>query len=164
MDHADQQAPFPPSEQVDSGPLAEIQLTRQQQPLCVDHSFSRLVVHQDEGPGASPIEIVSGLDWPQLHARYVIVQEEVVRRDPRRGWAPVGGVYPDHLLIGPSDASQLDFSAAVGKDDGVLVGAYETFLSLTACGSTAAIVRVGVADLLTVAEASSRRLEGAPAR
>lgn len=164
MDRAEPTPPFPPSERVDAGPLVELELAGDQRSVFVSHSFSRLYLELEEGPGASPIEIVSGLDWPQLRARYVVVQEDVIRKDPRRGWVPVGGVYPDCLLIGPAEAGQLEFSAAVGRDDGVLIGADETFLSLTGCGSTVATARVGVADLLTPVEASSRRRESAPAQ
>lgn len=152
---------IPPSERLDSGPVAEIELTRHRPPAFVDHSFGHLELDGIGGADTPPIEIVSGLEWPQLHARYVVVQEATLREEPQRGWAPVGGVYSDRLLVGPSDTSPFDFGSADGTGDGVLVWACDTFLSLTACGDTVAIVRVGIADLLTAAEASVRSRQSA---
>jgi hypothetical protein len=160
MEHADNEPPFPLSERVEAGPLAELSLTSGKQSVFVNHAFSRLEMRFEGGEGVPPIGIVSGLEWPQLGARYVVVQEPLMREDPHRGWAPVGGVHSDALLVGPSEAGQLTFPACVGAEEGVLICAYATFLSLTACGSTVAVVRLGVGDLLTAAEASCRRQEG----
>lgn len=161
MEHADNRPPFPPSERVEAGPLAELELTSRKQSVFVNHAFSRLELCFEGGEDLPTIGIVSGLEWPQLGARYVVVQEPLIREDPHGGWAPVGGVHSGALLVGPSEASQLAFPACVGAEDGVLVCAYATFLSLTACGSTVATVRVAVGDLLTAAEASWRQQEGA---
>lgn len=161
MEHAENQPPFPSSERVEAGPLVDLELTSRKPSVFVNHAFSRLELRLEGDEGVAPIGIVSGLEWPQLAARYVVVQEPLLREDPHRGWAPVGGVHSDALLVGPSEACQLMFPTSVRGDEGVLICAYETFLSLTACGNTVATVRVGVGDLLTAAEVSARQQDDA---
>lgn len=161
MEHAPDPPPFPASELVESGPLAEVELTSRRPPVFVDHAFSRLQLRFQGHEHVPPIGIVSGLEWLQLGARYVAVQEPLMLKDPRRGWAPVGGIHTGALLLGPSEAGQLEFPPDVGAEDGVLLCAYPTFLSLTACGDTVATVQVGVEDLLTAPEASARRRQDA---
>jgi hypothetical protein len=161
MGHAADRPPFPASELVESGPLAELELTSRKPSVFVDHAFSRLDLRFQGSEHVPPIGIVSGFEWLQLGARYVAVQEPLLLKDPHRGWAPVGGVHSAALLIGPSEAGQLEFPPSVGAEEGVLLCAYPTFLSLTACGGTVATVQVGVEDLLTAPEASARRRESA---
>lgn len=152
MDFTENQASIPAPEHVD-GPIAELALTPRGQPLFIDHAFSELEVRlEDPSP---PLQVVSGLEWPQARARYVIVQPAVLRKDPRTGWCPVGGAHPDTLYIGPGGSGRFTFASTI-TDDWLMVRAYETFLSLTACGSVEATIHVPVRDLLAAVEASAR--------
>ncbi len=156
MDPAEERACFPASEQID-GPIARVELSPGGQPVFVSHSFSSLELRLGDGL-APAFEVVSGLEWPQVRARYVVTQPTVLREDPHRGWAPVGGVHPGTLFLGPGREGGFSF-ASTEAGDWLMVRSYETFLSFTPCGARRAVLRTPVEDLLTAAEASSRSRE-----
>lgn len=147
---------FPAHERLDVGPTAEVELSRGHRTVFVDHVFSRLELRLGGDPAIPPLEIVSGLEWPQLRARYVVTQPAVLASDPHHGWVPVGGIYPDSVLIGAGEVGQFSFAPTLGRDDHLLVCGYETFLSLTAGGDMGGTLRVAVGDLLTAVEAAAR--------
>lgn len=148
---------IPPAERLDdAGPLAEVELSSGRPPVFVDHSFAHLEIRLGDNSTEKRLEVVSGLEWPQVQARFIVVQPEVLAEDPRHGWVPVGGIYPDSVLIGPGEVGQFSLPTAVGYNDHLLACGYETFLSLTAGGSMRGTLRVAVGDLLTAVEAAAR--------
>jgi hypothetical protein len=161
MSPSQNRPPIPTAEQVDGGPLVELELRPGQQPLFIDHAFSALSLRIGDGGATVPIEVESGLEWPQLEVRFVAFQDAIMRENPRLGWAPIGGAHDDDLFVAPSGAPALSFGDELGEGDGVVIGACETYLSLCAYGKAEIKVRVGVADLLTVPEVAARGKESA---
>jgi hypothetical protein len=152
------QSRFPPEERVVSrGPIIDLELTRSSPPLFVDHCFSQLDLRLGSGSAEIGVEIVSGLDWPQLDARYVVVEPKAVEEDPRRGWLPLGGVYADRLVLGPETAGALLGATRTAPEVAqVLLSAYETYISITACSTDPIGVRISIGDMLSAAGALER--------
>lgn len=111
-------------------------------PLFVDHAFVQLKLALFAEP-IGAFEIVSGLDWPGLNARFVLVQPDVVATEPRRGWIGLGGAHATRLALGRRDSLQFDFGADAPIEPQLLLCAEPTFLSLTACRG--ATIRIEVA-------------------
>jgi hypothetical protein len=45
----------------------------------------------------SPCFLVHGSECPQLGAEYVLIQPDVIAKDPRKGWEPIGGTPVDRF-------------------------------------------------------------------
>lgn len=59
-----------------------------------------------ELPPNPPIRVVDGREFPQLDVPFVLVQFEVVTRDWRRGWFPLGGEhYEDEMHLGDEEST-----------------------------------------------------------
>ena len=55
-----------------------------------------------EGSPTTPeLMVVAGREIPQLGAGCIILQPDVLVNDPRRGWMPVGGTYPELAKVDP---------------------------------------------------------------
>jgi hypothetical protein len=62
------------------------------------------------------LTLVPGRVCEQLGARYILMQPEVVRADPSRGWLPLGGVHHYRLSIGRYDSPEFVFTSEVSRD------------------------------------------------
>jgi hypothetical protein len=149
--HGDPQR-FPPGERLEPVELARIELSGHGPPIFVDHSFECLRVELGADGETPSLEIVSGIEWPQLHARFVVTQPAVLAEDPRRGWAPVGGIYPPKLVLGARSTPQFAFSELLRSEVQLLVRDHETYLSLVACPSASAGVLVARRDVLAASQ------------
>ena len=139
------------------GPIIDLELTRSSPPLFVDHCFSQLELRLGNDSAEVVIEIASALDWPQLDARYVIVERRALEEDPRRGWLPLGGAYIDKLVLGPETTSTLLGATRTAPESAqAMLRAYETYLSITACSTDPLGVQVSVGDILSAAAALER--------
>ncbi len=142
LDHA-RRARIPAAELPDlSGRLTPVRLSGDGPPLFVDHVFDSLRFRLGTDGAVPEFEVVSGLDWPQVHSRYVLLQPEVVCRDPRAGWVPLGGIYPESVLIGPRETPEFAFPQTIEQGPQLLLCAYDTYLSITACPGTVASARI----------------------
>lgn len=129
-----------------TGRLTRVRLSGDGPPVFVDHTFEALeFFFEDESTPA--LQIVSALDWRQLHSRYVITQPEILATDVRRGWLPVGGVYPDWVLIGAGRTPQFELPEC-GKNPLLHIHAHDTFLTATACKGASASVQLAEVDRL----------------
>lgn len=68
------------------------------------------------GDDAGRCTLLHGSSCPQLGAEYVLCQPEVVARDPRRGWLPLGGRHRDQLYLGRDDSPELVLGPSVSHD------------------------------------------------
>lgn len=60
--------------------------------------------------------LVHGREWPQLGADYIVLQPEVVSKDPSRGWLPVGGLFPKTVVLGREASPAMEFGADVSRE------------------------------------------------
>lgn len=60
--------------------------------------------------------LVHGDECPQLDADYILIQPEAVSADPRRGWLPLGGLYPSARSLGAEDTPELELGEDVDPD------------------------------------------------
>lgn len=67
-----------------------------------------------EIPPNPPIRVLDGQEFPQLDVPLVLVQFEVVARDWRRGWFPLGGKHYDSELYFGEPESTLVFERPNG--------------------------------------------------
>jgi hypothetical protein len=67
---------------------------------------------------------VQGSECPQLRADYILVQPDVLAKDPRRGWVPIGSPAPENrgegwagdlVYIGRQDTPQLRLGPDVSR-------------------------------------------------
>jgi hypothetical protein len=67
----------------------------------------------------SPCLLVHGRECPQLGAEYVLVQPDVIAKDPRKGWMPIGGHWAetqaDLVYVGREDTPQFRFGPDVSR-------------------------------------------------
>jgi hypothetical protein len=57
-------------------------------------------------PETSPCFLVHGSECPQLGAEFILVQPDVIAKDPRKGWEPIGGLRVDRIAyIGRGEES-----------------------------------------------------------
>lgn len=63
-----------------------------------------------------PIYLEHGERCRQLGAALVLIQPEVVRLDPSRGWAAVGGRYESWVDVGREVSPQFELGADVSRD------------------------------------------------
>lgn len=66
--------------------------------------------------GYDRLALVHGRVCEQLGAQYILMQPEVVRADPSRGWLPLGGSHSDRVSIGREDSPAFMFTAEVSRD------------------------------------------------
>jgi hypothetical protein len=152
------QSRYPPEERlVGQGPIVDLTLTCHSPPLFVDHCFSHLALQLGSDSSRVVVELASALDWPQLDARYVLVERQALAQDPRRGWLPLGGTYADKLVLGPETVNNLLAGTTTPPESAqVMLCAYETYLSITGCGAEPVEIRVSIGDMLTAEEALGR--------
>jgi hypothetical protein len=144
---------FPAAELTNpTGQLDQVELSGEGPPLFIDHGFDVLELRLCDDEATPGFEIVSALDWPQVHSRYVITQPEILAEDVRRGWAAIGGVYPDFALVGPSSTPGFEFSPSCGMDPQFYLRRHETYLALTACRGTAVSARLNPVDRVLAAD------------
>lgn len=55
--------------------------------------------------------LVHGRECPQLNADYILIQPDVIAKDPRRGWVPIGG---QHVLRPEEQAREAVY---VGREE-----------------------------------------------
>lgn len=55
------------------------------------------------------VHLVHGRVAPQLRAEYILIQPDVIEKDPRRGWLPLGGVHYREVDVGRESSPQFDF-------------------------------------------------------
>lgn len=51
-------------------------------------------------PIGPELRVFLGEHVPQLGAELIVIQPAVFKRDPKSGWAPVGGVHTPFVLVG----------------------------------------------------------------
>lgn len=64
----------------------------------------------------SPCYLVRGEVCPQLAADYIVVQPDVMRQDPTKGWVPIGDTYPGDVCLGRRLTPQLRLGPDVSRD------------------------------------------------
>lgn len=131
----------------------ELELSSDRPPLFLDGAGLRAEVRLE--PGREPLEIVGAADWPQLNARFVVIRPDLLARDPRQGWRPCGGMYPSQLTVGRRTGESLPFEEVPAGEARLLILAYDTYLTLTACGERV-LVTVDADSLISAAEALER--------
>jgi hypothetical protein len=150
--------PFFDPKRVESDDLKiELEIVSKRPPLFISHVFSSLGIKVDNDPPIPDFEIVSGFEWPQVEARYIVTQPDALTKGPSQGWAPVGGIYPEDIAISPSNHPQFMYSSEFLPDDLLfIVRSHDTFLSLIAGDDHRLSVRVPLESVLTKAEARAR--------
>jgi hypothetical protein len=69
----------------------------------------------------SPCLLVPGSECPQLGAEYVLIQPDVIAKDPRKGWVPLGGIHAvtptalDTAYVGREESPQLRLGPDVSR-------------------------------------------------
>jgi hypothetical protein len=72
-------------------------------------------------PETSPCILIHGEECPQLGADYILIQPDVIAKDPQKGWVPLGGVHarspqtPDTAYIGRRESPQLRLGPDVSR-------------------------------------------------
>lgn len=75
-------------------------------------------------PETPPCRLIRGLGIPQLDAEWILVQPDVVRRDPARGWLPLGGRFLGSAVVGRAYTPMFEFGADVSREQ-LRIGASE---------------------------------------
>lgn len=96
-------------------------------------------------PETSPCLLVRGSECPQLRADYILFQPDVVARDPRKGWVPIGGLHArrspveermDTIYIGRQKTPQLRLGPDVSRSHAEIslkLKPTHSYLQLHAC-------------------------------
>lgn len=95
------------------------------------------------------VVLIHGRECPQLGASYLLVQPDVVARDPRRGWLPLGGRHPEQLFLGSEDSPELELGDGVDPDHAV-VSITSEGICITDGSSTGTDVRAHPDDVMRV--------------
>jgi hypothetical protein len=96
---------------------------------------------QIELPDTPVIHVVRGGEVPQLEAQYILVQQEVVAENWRRGWTPIGGWWDSEVYL--RERNELQLGALDGDP---VVWGYPRYLSFEQTGSFSMHVTVEIAD------------------
>lgn len=67
-------------------------------------------------PDAQPCYLKRADCLPQLGAEYVLFQPEVVKRDPRQGWLPIGGIHSVTICLGRGESPSLELPMTASRE------------------------------------------------
>lgn len=95
----------------------------------------------------SRLVLAHGDECPQLEAEYILFQPGVVASDVRRGWLPLGGLYPRVRYLGVEDSPDFELGAGVAPDHASVSMADEG-IWITDGSTTKTEVRVHPDDVL----------------
>lgn len=93
-------------------------------------------------PETPPCYLLNADHCPQLRAPYVLLQPEVLVRDPTIGWAPIGGVYDRHFLFCRQDTIGLQLGSDVDACEHASITVLEDRILINGLGPRETIVRV----------------------
>lgn len=103
----------------------------------VELPFSGNLVLRLGSPDALPCYLARATCLPQLGAEYVLLQPEVVARDPRQGWLPLGGLHSVSLCLGRGESPGLDLPVTASREHLYLtLGEHELTLTDTSQNGT----------------------------
>lgn len=83
---------------------------------------------------------------PQLRAEYIIAQPDVVRRDPARGWIPIGGYYEKIVDLGREASPQLRLGPDVSREH-CYVSISRTLIDISTYGRNGTRILMWPSDL-----------------
>lgn len=92
--------------------------------VCIDRDFQHPIeIDFGRTPETSTCFLVQGRECPQLKADYILIQPDVIAKDPRKGWVPIGGMHArrpkeealETVYIGRDETPQLRLGPDVSR-------------------------------------------------
>ena len=94
---------------------------RYNQAISIERDFPGAIeVHFQDSATTPPLFLTNAKEFPQLGAEYLLSQPDVMRADPRRGWAPIGGRHESTVVVGYYETPQFKLGPEVeGEQVGI---------------------------------------------